>query len=483
MKTLWSILVGCCVVLVLWGCNGQPQQRESQDTPQAAPKGKTRPFITKWKSNGEEDIQIPIIGTYTLTWYNEATPNERHTEQVTVEIDDNTKIDVERVKPYSFMPPTEGVYVVEAGPEGVEGMYMTFYGSQQIYAPKLLSVVQFGDVVWKRLEYAFCDCESMQFAEGIDTPDLSQCTSLKGMFSSCSAFNHPLEHWDVSHVTDMSNMLSGCHAFNQPLEKWDVSHVTDMNSLFCNCWSFNQPLEGWDVRQVTDMERAFFGCKVFNQPLAQWDVRQVTNLHNTFSHCSAFNQPLERWDVSNVTDMACLFKECMLFNQPLNSWDVSRVTNMAMMFENCKNFNQPLDAWNVGKVKGMSSMFSGCASFNQSLEAWDVSQVTSMWRMFSGCSLFNQPLNQWDVSKVETMGEMFKGCTSFDQSLDAWNISSVNKAHKDGIGGIFDGCPAGELPFVAEWKAQGVSPRSRRVVRLAPQHEGYKPYAAAGDNT
>ncbi len=54
----------------LWGCDGQPEKR---------------PFIAKWKEEVDaEDLEISILATYTLTWYNEATPNERHTEQETV---------------------------------------------------------------------------------------------------------------------------------------------------------------------------------------------------------------------------------------------------------------------------------------------------------------------------------------------------------------------------------------------------------------
>lgn len=74
-----------------------------------------------------QGAQIPIIGTYTLTWYNEATPNERHTEQVTVssEIfkkeDEGGSYEYEVAALYTFTTPTDGTYVVEAGPEGGYG--------------------------------------------------------------------------------------------------------------------------------------------------------------------------------------------------------------------------------------------------------------------------------------------------------------------------------------------------------------------------
>lgn len=74
-----------------------------------------------------QGAQIPIIGTYTLTWYNEAMPNECHTEQVTVssEIfkkeDEGDPYEYEVAAPYTFTTPTDGTYVVEAGSEGGYG--------------------------------------------------------------------------------------------------------------------------------------------------------------------------------------------------------------------------------------------------------------------------------------------------------------------------------------------------------------------------
>ena len=246
-----------------------------------------------------QGAQIPIIGTYTLTWYNEATPNERHTEQVTVstkifkEEEDGHSYEYEAVSPYTFTTPTDGIYVVEAGPEGVEGMLMSFENAFD-FAPRLLTVVQFGDVEWRKLKHAFFYCENMQFSDGIDTPNLSQCTSLEEMFFGCKKFNSPIEHWDVSHVTNMESMFNGCNAFNQPLEKWDVSKVTDMAGMFGD-------------------------CKLFNQPLGKWDVSRVQSMRGMFRECSAFNQPLEKWNVSDVSDMQFMFFGCAAFNQSLEA--------------------------------------------------------------------------------------------------------------------------------------------------------------------
>lgn len=324
MKTIGKWLGIVALGLVVFGLCG------CKSTPTA------RPFITKWQGAAGSTLYIPIVGTYTLTWYNEATPDERHTEQVTVNTEMGEVCPFVS-NPYTFTPPTDGVYVVEAGPEGVERILMNF-GESDEAASALLTVEQLGDVVWKDLEMAFRGCFNLQFAKDIDTPNLSQCTNLAEMFMDCANFNSPLEHWDVSHVTDMC-------------------------SMFCGCRSFNQSLNAWNVEKVSDMFGLFYGCEQFNQPLDKWDVSSVTNMNELFVHCSSFNQPIASWNVGRVTSMEFMFQGCTSFNQPLNAWDVSKVENMNMMFCDCTAFKQSLDAWDIGNVfqeDGLLGIFHNC---------------------------------------------------------------------------------------------------------------------------
>ena len=462
MKRTAQLLGLGLVALALWGCGGKPQSQsgtqaeaqevhpETETTPTVqAPVG-GRPFITKWQGEAGQELKIPILGTYTLTWYNEATPDDKHTQQVTVSVktikEDEYAVAYEGVVPYTFATPTDGIYVVEAGPEGVEGMCMTFENSFE-FGPTLLSVVQFGDVVWKRLHNAFNRCVNMRFDEGIDTPNLGQCTNLSSMFDNCKNFNSPLAHWDVSNVTDMNNMFFGCKVFNQPLESWNVSKVTDMSNMFAVCELFNQPLGGWDVRNVTNMLGMFQSCERFNQPLEKWNVSHVTDMSLMFALCDAFNQPLEKWNVSKVKNMGAMFWRAIAFNQPLEKWDVSSVQDMGRMFEETSVFNQPLEKWNVSKVMNLKRMFFASASFDQPLEKWDVGNVIDMNEMFAQSKAFNRPLGGWNISKVQDMGGMFRDCSSFNQSLEAWDLSKVIVLAK-----ILDNCPAADLPFMKEWK-------------------------------
>ena len=346
MQRITKLLGLGLVALALWGCGGQSQSEtatQNEATVQEAQAEETktevantttsptakRPFITKWKGEAGKALRIPIYGTYTLTWYNEATPNERHTEEE-VSVDSYVgKFGDEDTNFYTFTPSTDGVYVVEVGPEGVESIKMVFEEELDI-APTLLSVVQFGDVVWKKLYYAFHSCVNMRFEEGIDTPNLSLCTDLNDMFKHCERFNSPLEHWDVSTVTDMSGMFYGCKAFNQPLEKWDVSQVVNMNGMFKDCFLFNQPLNLWDVRSLTKMDFMFDGCKTFNQPLEKWNVAKVKDMFYMFRNCTSFNQSLEAWNINSVPKargMKGIFHNCPTGALPfVKEWEAAGYT-------------------------------------------------------------------------------------------------------------------------------------------------------------
>ena len=356
MKQMYRWVVAALVVL-LWLGNVAGALAEG------------RPFITKWQGRAGEALKIPILGKdYKLVIKNNKGEVVKSEAKLTIEDTDT---------PYVvFTPTTDGVYTVEAGPEGVSRMYMksVYTGHEFVDLAsndKLLELVQFGTVEWESMGSMFCKCEQMTFAGNLDIPNLSKVTDMSYMFRGCSAFNQPLEEWDVSHVTDMSNIFYGCSAFNQPLEGWDVSQVTQIDRLFKGCRSFNQPLEKWKVGKVTTMWEMFEACSSFNQPLEGWDVSQVTGMNYMFNGCSSFNQPLEKWDVSKVTNMLEMFNNCRSFNQPLEKWNVSQVTSMSDMFDGCSLFDQPLGAWKLNcPIGGLSSTAMSPSNYSKTLAGW-----------------------------------------------------------------------------------------------------------------
>ncbi len=434
MRKTLHIVVALVTLLWAWGVSGVLAQSETG-----------RPFITKWRGEKGKELKIPIVGTYKMVIKDES-GNEKLNATVTVE---------HGMYPYIFTPTEDGIYTVEAGPEGVRRMETRerYTGNEFIPVSSceaLLEVIQFGTVAWDSMNYMFKLCKNMTFSAGIDTPDLSKVTDMVAMFSGCSSFNQPINNWNVSNVTEMWEIFDGCSAFNQPLDNWNVSKLTDMKGMFSGCSSFNQRLDNWNVSNVTNMGWMFSGCSSFNQRLDNWNVSNVTNMSGMFSGCSSFNQPINNWNVSNVKEIEWMFKGCSAFNQPLNDWDVSNVTSIREMFRGCSAFNQPLDKWDVSKVTEMYAMFEDCSAFNQPLNDWDVSKVTDMGWMFKNCSAFNQPLDKWDVSKVTYMGHMFRGCSAFNQPLDKWDVSKVENMED-----MFEDCYAFNQPL-GSWKIKTV---------------------------
>ena len=317
--------------------------------------GKGRPFITRWKGEAGKKLYIPIQG---------------ENYKLVIKKTDGTvlKTETSLTGLYRYIPTKSGELIVEAGPEGVRS-FSCLYGS---VGARLLRVEQFGTVQWQTMQNAFYGCKNMQFASGIDTPDLSKVTNMQSMFSGCTFFNQPLNNWDVSNVTNMEHVFTSCTSFNQPLDNWDLSKVTDMSYMFSSCTSFNQPLNNWDVSKVDNMSNMFSGCTSFNQPLNNWDVSKVTDMCRMFSGCTSFNQPLNNWDVSKVTNMSYMFSSCTSFNQPLNNWDVSKVDNMSNMFSGCTSFNQDLGMWRLEQCRwlGLRNCGMSAENYGKSLEGW-----------------------------------------------------------------------------------------------------------------
>ncbi|QLG45755.1 BspA family leucine-rich repeat surface protein [Costertonia aggregata] len=291
---------------------------------------------------------------------------------------------------------------------------------------KIEEILQWGTIQWQTMENAFYGCTNLNF-DAIDSPDLSNVTTLESMFRGCTSFNGIVNNWDVNSIENMSGLFADAVIFNRPLDSWTTNAVTNMSETFLGARLFNEPLDNWRVDNVVDMSGMFSSAGSFNQNISNWNTLNVQNMSSTFRYTSNFNQPLNNWRVDNVTDMSNMF-EGSAYNLPLDNWSVANVTNMSGMFSQYSRFNQNINNWTVNAVTDMSQMFHRATSFNQPLNDWDVSNVINMNGMFDGffvAMIFNQPLNDWDVSKVEDMGNMFRDCPAFDQPLNLWVVDEV----------------------------------------------------------
>ncbi len=103
MKTTLKIVATLGLLLGLWGVANVFAQSETG-----------RPFITKWQGTAGKALAIPIFGKeYKLVIKNEKGEEVKREEKLIVE---------NLMDPYTFTPNTDGIYTIEAGPEGVKFM-------------------------------------------------------------------------------------------------------------------------------------------------------------------------------------------------------------------------------------------------------------------------------------------------------------------------------------------------------------------------
>ncbi|MXN91305.1 BspA family leucine-rich repeat surface protein [Flavobacterium sp. Sd200] len=297
---------------------------------------------------------------------------------------------------------------------------------------KLLEVHQWGCLRIGNYGFNFMGCSNLILNQVADVINIKGVDNLQYMFCYCTSLNviNRINEWDMSNVTTIRGLFFQVSQFNQPLNNWDTSNITDMSNLFYQATSFNQPLNNWNIGKVTTLESTFYTASAFNQPLNNWDTSNVTSMLQTFGRATSFNQPLNNWNTSKVTDMRNMFRLASglngRFNQDISSWDTGKVTTMFYMFAYNTIFNQPLDTWDVSSVFELSSMFRQCKSFNQQLNTWITSKTTDMDLMFLEAQNFNQPLSNWNTENVTTMEFMFQSAPAFNQDISNWNIQKVS---------------------------------------------------------
>ena len=252
-------------------------------------------FITTWKTNNRgssqsNQIKISSFGSkYKIDWGDG-------------KIDFNVKGNI--LHTYN----SKGIYTIK-----ISGNFSNIDCSSSGDGGKLLSIEQWGNISWKSMKNAFWGCYHLVI-NAKDNPDLSNVTSLSGMFRNTSSFNQDIGSWDVSHIMDMSYLFSGATIFNQDIRGWNVSNVINMEGMFSSAESFNQGIGEWDVSSVENMSEMFRYAIKFNQNIGNWDVSNVTNMgydyessEGMFAHAVSFDQDISSWNMSNVQMIHCMF--------------------------------------------------------------------------------------------------------------------------------------------------------------------------------
>lgn len=327
---------------------------------------------------------------------------------------------------------------------------------------------------WTMPTVAF-DAEYMFFSAklfagtGLNTWDMSNCTSFLSMFDMDGAvnrrndvFNPNLSSWDVSNggTGGYRSMFEGCKIFNSgsasgvsntALSQWifPTTGSYSFQRMFNQCTAFNSDVSYdavngyWDTSNVNLMSQMFNSCSTFNQDVGGWLTGNVTSMASMFQSAVVFNQDIGSWDLSSCTSIGSMFYLARDFNNGgvggigagIDNWDVSGCTSFSRVFRGAESFNQDLNSWTTTQVTTFREMFYGATSFSAgTLGGWErttvgdtstVANVTDFTRMFRSTD-FNGDISGWDVSGATTFDQMFHSCNTFNQDVSGWDVSGVD---------------------------------------------------------
>jgi surface protein len=97
--------------------------------------------------------------------------------------------------------------------------------------------------------------------KGMENWDVSNWTSMNGLFDSNKPIKSDLSYWDVSNVEDFRLGMQ-LENINPNINNWNVSKATNMSGFFSTSsgdkYIEGMDLSGWDVSKVTNCD-GFFG--------------------------------------------------------------------------------------------------------------------------------------------------------------------------------------------------------------------------------
>ncbi|WP_299114089.1 BspA family leucine-rich repeat surface protein [uncultured Winogradskyella sp.] len=424
--------------------------------------GLGRPFITEWQLTGDfQTIEIPTTGSgydYVIDW-----GDGSDFEGATVEYDQTGDA--------SHQYDIPGTYVIK-----IYGDFprIDFSSSTGVNKSKIRKVTQWGDIQWSTMLNAFTECNNLSVTAS-DTPDLSNVTSLQGMFNSCTFLvgNDSFNNWDVSNVSNMINMFNNAFSFNQNIDNWDITSLDNASSMFggvtLSTENYDALLIGWSTQEVGEgpipsnvnfnagnsrycngeIERARLitnfswsiddgqqdpTCGLISEPfITTWN----TDISGT-SNSSSIIIPTFTGEVYNYTVLwgdgtldegltgnatheyatPGVYEVKIYGDFPRIDFNSSTSANRAKIIE--------VTNWGINEWTTMENAFFDCGNLNiTALDVPNLSNASNLSSMFFNCTNFNSDINNWDVSNITNMQAMFYGCTNFNQPLNNWNVSNV----------------------------------------------------------
>lgn len=122
---------------------------------------------------------------------------------------------------------------------------------------KIYDVTQWGTTPWTSFQN-FLRVQGTVIPADVtatDTPNLSSCTAMHGMFQGCTSLvnaNNSMVNWITGNVANMNNLFTGTTSFNKNLSGWDITGLLTAVSIFqgggLNTANYTDTIVGWAVQ-------------------------------------------------------------------------------------------------------------------------------------------------------------------------------------------------------------------------------------------
>lgn len=263
---------------------------------------------------------------------------------------------------------------------------------------------------------------------GINNWDVSQVSSMVGMFENAKNFNQDISRWSTGNVTTMVSMFKGATAFNTSIATWNTAAVETFESMFEGATAYNKDMNTWVTTKCRTFVKMFKDATAFNGNISNWDVKGGTDFTSMFENALAFNININAWQPIAATSTKAMFKNTTAFNSQLNSWKMAVVRDVSEMFALTKGFNRTIAAWPVGSIINMDGMFKGSTAFGADgstpITNWVLTSLRSAIGMFQG-SAFNSDLTGLDFKASCDLTSMFESALNFNKNISTWNVTNV----------------------------------------------------------
>lgn len=272
----------------------------------------TSSFITTWDTRNEgtsqkNQITIPVNKVSTYDYFVDWG-------------DGNTDSHVTGAATHSYATP--GIYTVK-----ISGTFPRIQFSNAGDKKKILSVEQWGDIVWASGEAAFFGASNLVINAN-DTPNLSQVRNVSYMFQDAKSVDGGLENWDVSNVEVFARMFSGASKFNGDISRWNMQMAFNTEYMFSGASVFNRDISSWNMTSAGIMRGMFSGAVSFNKSVNAWGLNKAFNVEDIFRNAASYNQSIENWNIGSIQNIKGLLNGTALstnvYDAMLNAWSRSQ---------------------------------------------------------------------------------------------------------------------------------------------------------------